>query len=221
MRKKRIPTRRQRAIRKMILPALLLLLGVGSLLLHRGAAPADARRDSEDRSGIGPTTVLEELDIPVGEKLTVRGTLSENSRGLLFSVAHYDWLGGWQAVDEFTVDRSGQEALFGEAVTIGPSQNNGSVLIFGHADPEICRVELEGELFVYNEWGRTQVRTVWERQGEETFFLFFPDWEKADTVGILRCVGYDAQGREVARTEMRGGTASINPDGTRYGGYIP
>lgn len=221
MRKKRIPTRRQRAIRKLILPALLLLLGVGSLLLHRGAVPADARRDSEDRSGIGPTTVLEELDIPVGEKLTVRGTLSENSRGLLFSVAHYDWLGGWQAVDEFTVDRNDQEALFGGAVVIGPSQDNGSVLIFGHADTEICRVEMEGEVFVRREWVHTPVKTVWERQGEETFFLFFPDWEKADTAGILRCVGYDAQGCEVARTEMYGYTASINPDGTRYGGYIP
>lgn len=221
MRKKRVLTRRQRAIRKLILPALLLLLGIGSLLLHRGAVPADARRDSEDRSGIGPTTVLEELGIPVGEKLTVRGTLSENSRGLLFSIAHYDWLGGWQAVDEFTADRKGQEALFGGAVVIRPSLDNGSVLIFGHADPEICRVELEGETFDHREWKRTQVQTVWERQGEETFFLFFPDWEGAHIVGILRCVGYDAQGREVARTEMREGTAAINPDGTRYGGYIP
>lgn len=228
MRKKRILTRRQRAIRRLSPLTAILLLSVFALLLHRGATPAHALRDSEDRSGIGATNVVEEMDISLGDSLTVRAVLSENRRGLLFSVAHYNWLEGWQAVNEFEVTW-GQQDLRGTAKTLyggvvnlcnSADRKENAVFLFLHVDRSICRVEMEGDMFCGDEWERTPVQMTWERQGEETTVLLFPDWN-VSRAGGLNCVGYDAQGREVARNgSISGHNIVINRDGTSYGGVV-
>lgn len=227
MRKKRILTRRQRAIRKLSLPAALLFLSVLALLLHRGYTPAAARRDSEDRSGMGPTHVVEEIDVSLGDSLTVRAVLSENRRGLLFSVAHYDWLNGWQAVNEYAVDQSRRDlgrdpSLYGGVVNVCHSANRekNAVFLFFHVDRSICRVEMAGDMFCGSDWERTPVQVTWERQGEETTVLLFPDWD-VGMVGNLNCVGYDARGSEVVRNvSFSGPDIVINRDGTSYGGFV-
>lgn len=227
MRKKRILTRRQRAIRKMSLPAALLLLSVLALLLYRGFTPAHALRASEDRSGMGATQVVEEMDVSLGDSLTVRAVLSENRRGLLFSVAHYDWLNGWQAVNECAVDPSRRDlgrdpSLYGGVVTLINSANReeSAAIIFLHVDRSICRVEMEGSIFLGDEEKRTPVQVTWERQGEETTVQIFPGWDGVRNAGELRCVGYDAQGREVSHTSVSGCMIIINRDGTSYGGVV-
>lgn len=227
MRKKRVLTRRQRAIKKIAVPVALLLLSVFALLLHRGYTPAHALRDSEDRSGIGKTNVVEEMDVSLGESVTVRVVLSENRRGLLFSVAHHDWLNGWQAVNEYMVDQSRRDlgcdpSLYGGVVNLTCSTNReeNTVFLFFHVDPEICRVEMAGDMFCGSDWERTPVQMIWERQGEETTVLLFPDWN-VSIIGNLNCVGYDAQGREVVNhVDMHGPDMVINRNGTSYGGII-
>lgn len=211
MKKKWFLTRRQRALRRLAPLACLLLVSLAALLADRGYTPAHARRDSEDREGMGATHVVEELDLSLGEDLTLRAVLSENRRGILFSLAGWDWLRGWQAVDEYGVAWAGQDlgstggqALYGGTVTLYNGSNRGEnrVLLFFHVDPGIFRVEIEGKAFLNGEGERGAVRTVWERQGEETVCLLLPHWDGVSSVGSLRCVGYDAQGSEVCFTWM-------------------
>ena len=108
MKRKKIPTRRRRALRRMVW-ALLALLAVNHFFQVGYLLPGQAVRDEEEREGTGRTWTVESRWVPVLYR-THRFSLRENENAVLRGNTYFS-LFGWQTTTGCALDCSEAAAV--------------------------------------------------------------------------------------------------------------
>ena len=209
MRKERLSARKGKALRRVLLAAATLFL-VNHILLVGLLFPFQALRRLEEREGTGRTAVLRR-DWP-GEITWNRVIyLSGNANAVMLSDVRLG-LFGWVDYPGVALDCSGDGPLWCGWMSLAKRENPRLFYVFGRVDdPEITRVEVS---FQYVDWNAVggEARTVFswtseeaewmERDGSRYFLIreYPVDWRYQNIHTVA--VGYDAEGAEIARSEV-------------------
>lgn len=218
MREKRPMTRRQRAIGRLGLLAL--VLAAALTLGDYGFTPEGAREASLAYRSMGTAWVLCDigrLELPgAGD---TRGWLMESEKGLLFSLAHFHWRSGWQPAGSILV-AAAEEGVYGGALLVEGGEKYGGrklgqrCFLFGRVtDPEIVRVEMDIRGYTQERW---ETHMEWEKQDGQSLFLLEPEWEDLSRLYSVEMRGYDERGNEVARSVSEAGDITVVKE--EYGG---
>lgn len=217
MKRKKQYSRRRGALRH-ALWALTALFLVNHFLLVGLILPIQAIRRSEERMGTGRTAVvLRDWAPEVHKTHLIYLTGSENVTMLTGAyLTFYGWTDGFG----LPVDCSEDAPLHGGWWTMGRSEGQNLVYVFGRVDdPEIARVEVQTQ---YEDWDTGEVvrrtaftwsseREAWTERNGRYYFLFQKspvDWSVYQSTIYQVAIGYDAEGNEIARRELRDGVTS-------------
>lgn len=218
MSRKTLPTRRRRALRRLVLAAAVLLLsnhlGVGLLL------PIQAIRQVEERQGAPHGAVLDRLWTPeIHRTHLVYLTASEKAVTIADTyLSVYGWIGGFG----WSLDCTTGEPLYAGEMTMYRDEREGTVCCYyGRVDDptiETVMISVRGEL--YDETTKTayweeaarltaEPEDFLERKGYRCFLLshIITDWPY-DSGRHAWATGYDAAGNVVAEFEIQEGTHS-------------
>lgn len=219
MSRKTLPTRRRRALRRLVLAAAVLLLsnhllGVGLLL------PVQAVRQVEERQGAPHGAVLDRLWTPeIHRTHLVYLTASEKAVTIADTyLSVYGWIGGFG----WSLDCTTGEPLYAGEMTMYRDEREGTVCCYyGRVDDptiETVMISVRGEL--YDETTKTayweeaarltaEPEDFLERKGYRCFLLshIITDWPY-DSGRHAWATGYDAAGNVVAEFEIQEGTHS-------------
>ncbi len=219
MSRKTLPTRRRRALRRLVLAAAVLLLsnhllGVGLLL------PVQAVRQVEERQGAPHGAVLDRLWTPeIHRTHLVYLTASEKTVTIADTyLSVYGWIGGFG----WSLDCTTGEPLYAGEMTMYRDEREGTVCCYyGRVDdPTIETVTISERGELYDETTKTayweeaarltaEPEDFLERKGYRCFLLshIITDWPY-DSGRHAWATGYDAAGNVVAEFEIQEGTHS-------------
>lgn len=218
MSRKTLPTRRRRALRRLVLAAAVLLLsnhlGVGLLL------PIQAIRQVEERQGAPHGAVLDRLWTPeIHRTHLVYLTASEKAVTIADTyLSVYGWIGGFG----WSLDCTTGEPLYAGEMTMYRDEREGTVCCYyGRVDdPTIETVTISVRAELYDETTKTayweeaarltaEPEDFLERKGYRCFLLshIITDWPY-DSGRHAWATGYDAAGNVVAEFEIQEGTHS-------------
>ena len=218
MSRKTLPTRRRRALRRLVLAAAVLLLsnhlGVGLLL------PIQAIREVEERQGAPHGAVLDRLWTPeIHRTHLVYLTASEKTVTIVDTyLSVYGWIGGFG----WSLDCTTGEPLYAGEMTMYRDEREGTVCCYyGRVDdPTIETVTISERGELYDETTKTayweeaarltaEPEDFLERKGYRCFLLshIITDWPY-DSGRHAWATGYDAAGNVVAEFEIQEGTHS-------------
>ena len=213
----KLPTRRRRASRRIFL-ALALLLLLNHILLIGLLFPIQAIRQNEERAGTGRTTVvLRDWAPEVHWGHLIYMTESENVT--MLSGTYLTYL-GWTNGFGVPVDCSEPALIYGGHWNMTSKDGQSLYYAFGRIDdPDISSLNVEAQ---YEDWTtgagirRTafvwrSLREDWAEKDGRYYFLFqrYPmDWSMYPFSIELIAIGYDADGNEIARTELDQGASS-------------
>lgn len=216
MSRKRLHTRRRRALRRLVLAAVLLLLtnhllGVGLLL------PIQAVRQEGEHWGTGRTWTVERKRVPVLRQ-THLFYLTENDRAVLLGDTYLSFL-GWETMFGCAVDctdpapiHAGYHCIAGTEAEVG--------CYFGRIDDpaiETITISIQEETYDQGQAVRTELRRLTvEREefltrGERTFFWTFEapaperDPEQILCPVVIAC---DREGAVIAEFDIEQSTFS-------------
>lgn len=219
MSRKTLPTRRRRALRRLVLAAAVLLLsnhllGVGLLL------PIQAIREVEERQGAPHGAVLDRLWTPeIHRTHLVYLTASEKAVTIADTyLSVYGWIGGFG----WSLDCTTGEPLYAGEMTMYRDEREGTVCCYyGRVDDptiETVTISVRGEL--YDETTKTaywedaarltaEPEDFLEGKGYRCFLLshIITDWPY-DSGRHAWATGYDGDGNVVAEFEIQEGTHS-------------
>lgn len=136
MRRKKVPSRRARAVRRvLLLAALLALWGTAG---GYGFLPSKGIRANEETVNLGPTEVLRDLGaLPLKGAGWSRAYLSANENGMLLSLCRFEPLYGWLDYGFSALDCSGEGALHGAAYSVSKTREgkeNRGWYLYGRVD---------------------------------------------------------------------------------------
>lgn len=219
MSRKTLPTRRRRALRRLVLAAAVLLLsnhllGVGLLL------PVQAVRQVEERQGAPHGAVLDRLWTPeIHRTHLVYLTASEKAVTIADTyLSVYGWIGGFG----WSLDCTTGEPLYAGEMTMYRDEREGTeCCYYGRVDdPTIETVTISERGELYDETTKTayweeaarltaEPEDFLERKGHRCFLLshIITDWPY-DSGRHAWATGYDAAGNVVAEFEIQEGTHS-------------
>ena len=219
MSRKTLPTRRRRALRRLVLAAAVLLLsnhllGVGLLL------PIQAIRQVEERQGAPHGAVLDRLWTPeIHRTHLVYLTASEKTVTIADT---YLSVYGWISAFGWSLDCTTGEPLYAGEMTMYRDEREGTVCCYyGRVDdPTIETVTISERGELYDETTKTayweeaarltaEPEDFLERKGYRCFLLshIITDWPY-DSGRHAWATGYDAAGNVVAEFEIQEGTHS-------------
>lgn len=216
MKKEKQFSRRRRALRRVLLAAVLLFL-VNHLLLTGLLFPIQAIRHNEERLGTGRTAVVCRDWAPeIHRSHLIYLTESENVT--LLSGTYLTYL-GWMDSFGVPVDCAEAAPIHGGSWNMGRGDKPSLFYVFGRVDdPEIEKVEVQVQ---YEDWENGEARRTafawespredWKKKDGRFYFLFqkYPmDWSVYPASIHPVAIGYDADGNEIARAELDQGAST-------------
>lgn len=212
MKRKKLPTRRRRALRR-VGWALLLLLAVNHFFQVGYLLPGQAVRDEEEREGTGRTWTVESRWVPVLHP-TQRFYLRENENAVLLGNTYFSPF-GWQTTTGCALDCSEPAPVYAACHSMSRDGKPTLLFYFGRIDdPAIETVVVSVEEITYDQGQeiRKELRRLTAERSDflirdgRTFFWLMEtrDWEK-DPEQIIRPVltAYEANGTVVEEFDIR------------------
>lgn len=203
MKPRKLPTRRRRALRRLVW-ALLLLLAVNHLFGVGYLLPAQAIRSEEEREGTGRTWTVESRWVPALHR-TQRFYLRENENAVLLGNTYLS-LFGWETGSGCAVDCSEAAPVH---VAVQQISRDGKATLhcyFGRIDdPAIETVVVSVQEITYDQGQETRKelrrltaeRSAFLTRGERTFFwLMETQDQERETEQIIQpvLIAYGANG---------------------------
>lgn len=168
MKRKKLPTRRRRALRRVVW-ALLLLLAVNHFFQVGYLLPGQAVRDEEEREGTGRTWAVESRWMPVLYR-THRFSLRENENAVLLGNTYFSPF-GWQTTTGCALDCSEAAAVHAAEHRISRDGKGTVDCYFGRIDdPAIERVAVSIQEVTYDQGQETR-RELRRLTAERSEFL--------------------------------------------------
>lgn len=208
MKRKKMPTQRQKTFRRAV--AVAALLAILAALRGYNFTRDQARREMEDRYGLGETQVVKELgDLPVGSgKRTLYYAVNRDVT--IIYALEFDIKLGWDWAGCVVTDNSGGAAASAGLLLLEASPGGetaaycfGQVedpemehLVFRSMDPDSGTV-LTGE--------SVSQRSEWATRSQKRYFAFSVSTATGDMEGSqrLELSGYDGEGRTVFQQELQ------------------
>lgn len=140
--KKRIWSRRKKALLFLTIPAL--LAAAMSVGMGYGYIPSMGLREMDEYTGTGRTETVARLGVLTAAGEPVRGYISVNGEAARLSFVEHSWRWGWQSGRHITVDCAEGEGLHGQIEWFFYDEGNrAECWVFGRVDrPEGTAVEL-------------------------------------------------------------------------------
>ena len=169
MKRKKLPTRRRLALRRVVW-ALLLLLAVNHFFQVGYLLPGQAVRDEEEREGTGRTWTVESRWVPVLYR-THRFSLRENENAVLLGNTYFSPF-GWQTTTGCALDCSEAAAVHAAEHRISRDGKGTVDCYFGRIDdPAIERVAVSIQEVTYYDQGQEIRRELSRLTAERSEFL--------------------------------------------------
>lgn len=219
MKKTKMPSRRRKGFRRVLIAAATLFL-VNRIFLVGLLFPIQAVRHCEEREGTGRTNLVRRDWAPEIYK-TGLVYLTENENAVMLSWARltlYGWMGGLGV----PVDCTEEAPIYGGWWSMSRYGGECLYYVFGRIDnPDIAsiKVQVQYEDLAMGravrrtafEWGSS--KEDWLEKDGRRYFLFRKspiDWSEYPSRAYPVAVGYDGAGNEIARVELdQGGGASF------------
>lgn len=215
--RQKLPSRRKRTLRRILIAAAAVLL-VNRLLLIGLLFPIQAVRHTEERMGTGRTSVVCREWVPEIHWSQLL-YLTENEHVTMLSGAQMSPF-GWMDAFGVPLDCSEEAPIYGGWWSIDSNDEQSVYYVFGRIDnPDITYVKVQaqyedsktGEVVRRTafEWGSS--REDWAEKDGRRYFLLrkYPmDWGEYPSPIYPVAIGYDASGNEIARAELDEGASS-------------
>lgn len=213
--RKKLPTRRKRALKRLLIAALAMLL-VNHFMLLGQLLPIQAIRQVEERQGTGRTRVVTRLHAPE-IYTTMLLYLTENENTTLLADGYlsiYGWMAGFGTALDCTED----DPLYAGMVDLSHDDGNVSCFFGRVDDPNIetvavilfaTEVDEMSHLVPGEEIGRLIASELFEKEGRRYFLLRDDGRTSGERRPIPVAIGYDSAGNEIARMEIEHGRSSF------------
>lgn len=217
MKRTKLPSRRRRALRRVLIAAAALFLV--NHIFHIGLLfPLQAIRQNEERAGTGRTAVVLRDSAPEVHRSHLI-YLTESEDVTMLSGA-YLTIFGWTSGFGVPVDCSEPAPIYGGHWNMTPKEGQSLYCAFGRIDdPDIDYLKVQAQYEDWTtgadirrtafEWGSS--RESWAEKDGRCYFLFrkYPmDWSSYPSPIYPIAIGYDAEGNEIVRTELDQGAFS-------------
>lgn len=214
-----LPSRRRRALRRILIAAAALFL-VNHILLVGLLFPIQAIRHNEERMGTGRTEVVRRSWDP-GFLWDFLAYLTGNENAVMLSGARWT-LYGWMDSFGVPVDCTEEVPIHGGWWSMNWKRGPSKFYVFGRIDdPDIdflkVTVRHNGEppeeKNVWRawgfEWGLPREDFI-EKDGQSYFLLnrYPVDWSEYPSGVTITALGYDKEGNEIALVELEQGASS-------------
>ena len=219
MRKKPMPVRKRKALRRIAAAALLLVL-INHVFLIGLLFPIQAIRHNEERMGVGWTSVVcRDWSWEIGWNYLAYLTQSEEIT--MLSGANLGFL-GWTNHFGVPLDCSGDAPLYGGWWSVNRGGDRTLLYAFGRIDdPAVSRLRIEvqyveadettGTVFRTNHFAWSSQRENWVETNGHTYFLSrknLSDRGKYSGISEMVAIGYDGEGNEIVRQELETGASA-------------
>lgn len=210
MKKTKMPSRRRKGFRRVLIAAVMLLL-VNRIFLVGLLFPIQAVRHCEEREGTGRTNLVRRDWAPEIYK-TGLIYLTENEKVTMLSAVRLSFY-GWTEVYGVPVDCTEEAPIHGGWWTLYRKEEPSQFYVFGRIDdPDIDRLNIlwtiegdgDSDMWVVSDSGEWM-----ERDGRRYFLCSFGN-ANAAAYKFPLVVGCDEAGKEIARIGLEHGVVTVS-----------